>query len=42
MRALGFVDGAHLQNIQESHAVLLLDAGAERIVNSYVELLPAR
>lgn len=42
MRVFGFVDGAHLQDIQSVHERLLMDAGAELVLKGYAELLPAK
>lgn len=38
MRALGFVNGTHLSDIKATHAELLLNAGAERVLNTFAEL----
>ncbi|MDD9908152.1 MAG: HAD family phosphatase [Ahrensia sp.] len=42
MRAFGFVDGAHLRNIQHTHGNLLLNAGAEFVLKDFAELLPTQ
>lgn len=41
MRVMGFVNGAHLTDIRDTHAELLLSAGAERVLNDFAELYPA-
>ena len=38
MRAFGFVDGAHLHDIQNTHRELLLSVGAERVLGNFAEL----
>lgn len=38
MRAMGFVNGAHLTDIRNAHADLLLNAGAEDVLNTFEEL----
>lgn len=38
MRAVGFLLGAHLTDIQDAHATLLLSAGAEHVLNDFSEL----
>ena len=40
MRVMGFVNGAHLTDIRDTHAKLLLSAGAERVLNDFDELYP--
>lgn len=42
MRAIGFLNGAHLTDIRDSHATLLLDAGAESVLNDFAELYSAQ
>lgn len=41
MRAMGFVNGAHLEGIRDIHADLLLNAGAERVLYTFAELFSA-
>jgi len=41
MRVFGFVDGTHLADIRNTHADILLNAGAERVLHNFAELLPA-
>ena len=38
MRAMGFLRGAHLTDIQDAHATLLLKAGAEHVLHDFSEL----
>ena len=38
MRAMGFVNGAHLAGIRHAHAYHLLNAGAEHVLNTFAEL----
>ena len=42
MRVFGFVDGAHLNDIRQAHGDVLMNAGAERVLKSFADLLSAR
>ena len=39
MRSAGFVGGAHLQDIRQSHAAMLLEKGADVVVATHLDLL---
>lgn len=40
MRTLGFTGGAHLAELREDHGALLLEAGAEAVIDGFEDLFP--